>query len=419
MRTILTRVALCFALLFAAAPAIADQSSLCLPTSGTVSGLTIVTKVNALGKALVTSNAGSSAPANDCTAAPVKGQQWLDTGSSPNALKLYDGAAWQALGAVDTATNTWTPPVGGGATSVASAATTDLWSVAPAYVVVTGTTTITKLAGSGAVVGTMKTISFAGALTLTHDATQLILPGGRSILTDVGAKAVVVALGGGNVAIVDYTPASGLAVNAVPTGHVDQFLLASAPAGWVEANGGTIGDTSSGASRANNDTEALFTAMWNLSATASPILTSAGVASTRGASASADYAAHKRLTVPDMRGQFLRGLDNGRGVDTGRALGTAQAFTTSATGVSASASSSATSTFFGNNLNSTGNLTFNGSGNGGGISRGIGGPAGTVPIGVDGVPTGSVSTSVSTSVTLSGSAETRPSNVAVLMCLKL
>lgn len=32
-------------------------------------------------------------------------------------------------------------------------------------------------------------------------------------------------------------------------------------------------------------------------------------------------------TVPDLRGEFLRGLDNGRGIDTGRTLGTAQSAT--------------------------------------------------------------------------------------------
>ena len=31
------------------------------------------------------------------------------------------------------------------------------------------------------------------------------------------------------------------------------------------------------------------------------------------------------FNLPDLRGEFLRGLDSGRGVDTGRAIGTAQA----------------------------------------------------------------------------------------------
>jgi hypothetical protein len=38
-----------------------------------------------------------------------------------------------------------------------------------------------------------------------------------------------------------------------------------------------------------------------------PIQTSTGAASTRGVSASADFAANKRLPLPDMRGYFVRG----------------------------------------------------------------------------------------------------------------
>jgi hypothetical protein len=51
---------------------------------------------------------------------------------------------------------------------------------------VTGTTTITKLAGSGAVTGTVKFIAFGGALTLTHSGTQLILPTAANITTAGG-----------------------------------------------------------------------------------------------------------------------------------------------------------------------------------------------------------------------------------------
>lgn len=36
--------------------------------------------------------------------------------------------------------------------------------------------------------------------------------------------------------------------------------------------------------------------------------------------------------LPDLRGEFLRGLDNGRGVDSGRVLGSGQAETTVRTG---------------------------------------------------------------------------------------
>lgn len=115
-----------------------------------------------------------------------------------------------------------------------------------------------------------------------------------------------------------------LTANAVHTGDIKYGLYSSAPAGWVKANGGTVGNASSGATRANADTSALFAVLWAMDATDSPILTSAGAASTRGANAAADYAANKRLTLPDFRAEFLRGLDDGRGVDTSRRVGSVQ-----------------------------------------------------------------------------------------------
>lgn len=94
---------------------------------------------------------------------------------------------------------------------------------------------------------------------------------------------------------------------ATPTGMFATFMLTSAPTGWVAGDGSTIGNVGSGATRANVDTLALFTAWWNAyTNTQLPILTSAGGASTRGASAAADWAALKRLTVFDVRGRFAR-----------------------------------------------------------------------------------------------------------------
>jgi hypothetical protein len=121
VRAFLLRLLLITALAVSATSAIADQSSLCLPVSGVVSGLTIVTSVNAGLKALVTSSSGTSAPGNDCTGAPIAGQVWLDGSGSQPVWKIYDGAAWQVLGTLNTSTNQWQPPIGGGATSLASA----------------------------------------------------------------------------------------------------------------------------------------------------------------------------------------------------------------------------------------------------------------------------------------------------------
>lgn len=121
------------------------------------------------------------------------------------------------------------------------------------------------------------------------------------------------------------TGLSGLAT--VPTGTVAGFRRTTAPTGWVKENGGTIGSASSGATtRANADTEALFTLLWTeFNNTLLPIQTSAGAASTRGASAAADFAANKRLPLFDSRSRFHRGADDGLGFDATLTVGATQA----------------------------------------------------------------------------------------------
>lgn len=74
----------------------------------------------------------------------------------------------------------------------------------------------------------------------------------------------------------------------------------------------TIGNANSGASIAQDWAEVLFTHLWNqYTQTRCPVLTSVGGASTRGASAAADYAASKRITLPDERGRVFVGAGTG------------------------------------------------------------------------------------------------------------
>jgi hypothetical protein len=102
--------------------------------------------------------------------------------------------------------------------------------------------------------------------------------------------------------------AAAVANALVPVGCVDAFARSTAPTGWLAANGSTIGSAASSATNASADYSALFTVLWDSwSNTDLPILDSAGAASTRGASASADFAANKRLPLPDLRGIFVRG----------------------------------------------------------------------------------------------------------------
>lgn len=108
--------------------------------------------------------------------------------------------------------------------------------------------------------------------------------------------------------------------SALPTGSEIGFWGSVAPAGYVLASGRTIGNAASGGTeRANADTEALFTLLWNSTAQAElPIQTSAGGASTRGASAAVDFAANKRMPLPDLRGRVGVGKDDMGGTLAGR-----------------------------------------------------------------------------------------------------
>lgn len=70
-------------------------------------------------------------------------------------------------------------------TAIASAATTDIGAAAGNYGHVTGTTTITSL-GTAPQSGALRVVVFDGVLTLTHNATSLILPTGANITTAAG-----------------------------------------------------------------------------------------------------------------------------------------------------------------------------------------------------------------------------------------
>lgn len=90
--------------------------------------------------------------------------------------------------------------------------------------------------------------------------------------------------------------------------------------GYVRLNALTIGDASSNATeRANADCLKLFTWLWtNFTDAQCPIFTSGGGASSRGATAAADWAAHKAISTPDMRGAWPAGLDTMGNASAGR-----------------------------------------------------------------------------------------------------
>ena len=69
---------------------------------------------------------------------------------------------------------------------------------------ITGTTTITDIDFTDAVNGRWAVLEFDGALTLTHNATTLTLPGGASITTAAGDRAFIVQDSGDNMHVLFY-----------------------------------------------------------------------------------------------------------------------------------------------------------------------------------------------------------------------
>jgi hypothetical protein len=92
--------------------------------------------------------------------------------------------------------------------AVTAAGTTDIWSIVGDYVHVTGTTTITSFS-TAPYAGAQRTLIFDGALTLTHNATTLVLPGGVNITTAANDRAIVRADTTANMIVVSYIPAAG------------------------------------------------------------------------------------------------------------------------------------------------------------------------------------------------------------------
>ncbi|RVB00504.1 hypothetical protein EN912_18565, partial [Mesorhizobium sp. M7A.F.Ca.CA.004.02.1.1] len=100
-------------------------------------------------------------------------------------------------------------------TNMASAATVNLANATGVAVTVTGTVAITAFGTVAA--GAERVLTFAGILTLTHNATSLILPGAANITTAAGDVMTLRSLGSGNWACVGYQRANGGPVT-IPAG---------------------------------------------------------------------------------------------------------------------------------------------------------------------------------------------------------
>lgn len=144
---------------------------------------------------------------------------------------------------------------------------------------------------------------------------------------------------------------AGQVVGGNPAGTVIYVAMNAAPTGYIKANGAAIDRTT-------------FAALF------------AAIGTTFGAGNGTTT-----FNVPDLRGEFIRGWDDGRGVDSGRGIGTAQA------GEIQSHTHTLPGSFFQ-----------------GGSGSGIG--------------AGGNATIAGASINATGGTETRPRNVALLACIK-
>jgi hypothetical protein len=110
--------------------------------------------------------------------------------------------------------------------TVASATTTDIGAVHGAKILISGTTTIT---GLGTTIDKRRFVRFSGALTLTHHATSLILPGGANITTVAGDTALFASDASGNWRCYGYFRGDRRAVGADGTVGAPAFSFESDP----------------------------------------------------------------------------------------------------------------------------------------------------------------------------------------------
>lgn len=190
----------------------ASQGSVCVPTTGTVSGLTFAQNINTAFDALQSMNSGAASPTNNCSGAPALGMLWLDTVNS--LLKVYDGSTtWVTVGKVDATNHIWVPPVGGGSGSITAAATTDLCATAnkESFLTVAGATGITSF-GSSCTTGQVKYLTFSAGPAITYNAASMILPTGASVTVAANYNLAAVYLGASNWRVLWITKADGTAL---------------------------------------------------------------------------------------------------------------------------------------------------------------------------------------------------------------
>jgi len=181
------------------------------------------------------------------------------------------------------------------------------------------------------------------------------------------------------------------AVIFTPVGTVITYAGSTAPTGYLKANGDTIPDGSGTVQGITADFSALYAVV--------------------GA------------TLPDLRGEFIRGFDDGKGTDSGRSMLSSQSDQNKQHNHTASSSSAVSPSSHGHTSSKLDNNRVFGFKQSGANTDGETSPYGN-PGSIPGfnisnlVNNTTLSVSTSTTVANDGGTETRPRNVALLMCIK-
>jgi len=229
---------------------------------------------------------GTSAPST-----PYNGQLWVDTNTNPPILKVYNSASFTTVSFIPGSSVATSPS----STAPSSPTLGQLWldtSQTPNELKVYDGANFVRVDP----LGITDTAAAAKYLQITNAATTYLALAGGTLTGDLTLTGdPSTANMASNKGYVDAQIAALPAVtDQTPAGTIIHSARSTAPAGYVKANGAAI---------SRSTFSVLFTA----------------IGTTYGSGNGSTT-----FNVPDLRGEFLRSLDDGRGVDSGRSLGSAQ-----------------------------------------------------------------------------------------------
>ena len=320
-----------------------------------------------LGLALV---AFGTTRGSDVPTSPANGQLWVDTSNNPPELKIYNGASFSLVSFLPSSAVITNPS----SSEPSSPVLGQLWldtSQTPDELKVYDGANFVRVDP----LGITQTAGDARYLQITTaSSTYLPLAGGTltgSLTLDAAPTADLEAAT--KKYVDDEVAGIPAATDLTPAGTVIYTARSTAPTGYLKANGAAVSRTTYAT---------LFSA----------IGTTYG-----GGDGSTTF------NLPDLRGEFVRGLDDGRGVDTSRTLGSSQGDAT------ALPNNAFTTSNPGNHNHSYRNTASDN-------IAGVGDNRGYISSSGTGSSTGAAGSHTHTIG--GGDIETRPRNVALLACIK-